>query len=98
MPRPLPALVLLLVLDSRPPVTTYPDIQILPAREPVFGLLHSQSPDQPQRRFSVGEDADNTGSSIDLLIEPLQAVGGPDPSVMLSQKVQAGKSVLSLGF
>ncbi len=46
----------------------------------------------------IGEDADDPGSPLDLLIKPLQAIGGSDTPAMLSWEVQTGQGVLTFAL
>ena len=47
---------------------------------PVLVLLQQHRPYQAGDRRVVGEDADDAGAALDLLVDPLQQVGAPDLS------------------
>ena len=54
--------------------------------------LHQERRDQPQTRNLVGEDTYYSRSYADFLIDPFQAVGGPEGPAVLKRKVKDRKS------
>src|SRR5215216_6156753 len=53
-------------------------VQVAPAGNPLFRLLHRQGTPQPQARLAVGEDPHHPSAPLYLLVETLQAVCGTD--------------------
>ena len=52
--------------------------EVAAALGPFVVLLGQHGSDQPDHRGSVGEDADDVGTSADLAVEPLVGVVGPE--------------------
>ena len=78
------------------PVLQEAYVQVAPSGLPLIAGLHADCADQPQGRCSVGEDHDYPGPSLDLLVEPLRAVGGPYPLSVRLREEKAAQAVLDV--
>ena len=58
-------------------------IEVSAANLPIIGDLHLHRTYQADDRGLVGEDPHHIGPPLDLLVEPLQGVGGIDPRSVL---------------
>jgi len=61
---------------------------------PVLVLLRHHRPDQAHNRSIVGKDADNAGSALDLLVEPLEQVGAPQLAPVAGREVATRQHLL----
>jgi len=61
---------------------------------PVLVLLQQHRPNQASDGGVVGEDADDPGTALDLLVDPLQEFGAPDLFPVLLGEVAEGQHVL----
>jgi hypothetical protein len=52
---------------------------------------------QPEQGLGVGEYPHDVGAAVDLLVEPLQGVGGPDLLPMAGRERGEGQQVLAVG-
>ena len=55
---------------------------------PLLTDLHEQGGDQPETRGLVWKDSNNFGSSADLFVDPLQAVGCAYRAPVFQRKVE----------
>jgi hypothetical protein len=65
---------------------------------PFLLLLQQLAAHQPGDRAVVGEDADDVGASLDLLVQALQRVGAPDLAPVLLREVQERQHVVTGGL
>jgi hypothetical protein len=68
-------------------------VEVAVGLDPVLVDLDGESANEPQRALLVGEDANDMGAALDLLIDPLEHVCAFEMLVMLS-----GQPVKSEGF
>lgn len=71
-------------------------VQVASARQPLLRLLDRQCRHQPQARLPVGEDPHHPRPSLQLLVEPLQPVGGADAPTGRLGEGQAGEALLDV--
>lgn len=60
---------------------------------PFVILFKEQDADQTDDGGLAGEDADDLAASFDLIVEPLQRVGGVELGAVLSGKTHAGEDI-----
>src|SRR6056297_4331897 len=69
-------------------------VQVPLAAKPLLALLHAEGRDEPQAGFAIREDSDDPRPALDLLVEPLQAVGGPDLAAVRLWEREVGQGFL----
>jgi hypothetical protein len=70
-----------------------------PALElPFLLLLQQLAAHQAGDRGVIGEDTDDIGAALDLLVEPLERVGAPDLAPVLLREVEEGQHVITGGL
>ena len=67
--------------------------QVSPGHSPLVVLLDQDGADQAQDGFVVGKDAHHVGAPLDLLVDPLQRIGGVDLRSMLPGEAHEGEHV-----
>jgi hypothetical protein len=55
---------------------------------PLFTDLHKQGGDQSETRSLVWKNTHRSGSSMDLHVDPFQAIGCPDGSSVLKRQIE----------
>jgi hypothetical protein len=60
---------------------------------PLVVLLEQDRADQPDDRSFVGEDADDVGAALDLLVEPFERVGAVQFAAVLFGEVEIGQHI-----
>ena len=69
-------------------------VEVAVARRPDLVLLHQQRPDQADDRVTVGEDTDDALTAANLLVEPLDTVGGAQALAVGRRQREDGGRVL----
>ena len=73
------------------------DREVAAADEPLVVLLGQQRAGEPDHGLVVGEDPDDVGAAADLLVDPLQRVGGPQLGpVLRGQQVERDQVLLGV--
>ena len=72
--------------------------EICPGDRPVFRILHKISCDQADVGILIGEYSDYAGASPDILIQPLNHVGGRDLPGIQIRKTVKGQGILQAIF
>ncbi len=73
-------------------------VQVTVGFDPVFVDFDRQRPNEPQSAFLVRKDSDDMGSTLELLIKPLEHIGAFEMFMMLSRQSVKGKSLLDVLF
>src|SRR5215210_5665567 len=73
-------------------------VQVASAGQPLLALLNRQRRHQPQARLLVREDPHHPRSTLYLLVETLEAVGGADASAVRLREGQASETLLDVLF
>ena len=77
-------LLCVLVVLGREDLRDRLDRQIATLHQPLVVLFAQQRAGEPDHGGVVGEDPDDIGASADLLVDPLERVGGAEGSVTRS--------------
>jgi hypothetical protein len=72
------------------------DVQVAVRLEPVLVHLDGECPDQPSTARGGGEDADDLGAPLALLIEALKEVGGLQVFVVLARQALKGQGLIDV--
>ena len=62
------------------------DLHVTVLEQPLVILLEQHSADQPDDAGLVGEDADDIGPPLDLLVEPFQRIGAVQLGAVLGRE------------
>ena len=71
-------------------------VEIAVGFQPVLVGFNRERPDQAQATFLVGEDAQDDGSALDLLVEALEHVGALHVFVVLERQSGEGEGLLDV--
>jgi hypothetical protein len=73
------------------------DLHVAVLGLPLIVLLHEHGTNEPDDCLLIGEDSDNVGPALDLLVEALEWVGGVELGAVLGGEGDVGEDIV-LGF
>jgi hypothetical protein len=76
----------------------YLHVQVAVGLDPVFMDFDRKRPDQSQGAFLIREDADDMGSTFELLVKPLEHIGALEMLVVLSGQPVKSQRLLNVLF